>query len=206
MRLFIIITILLTSIFASKYDKVKITEKISQVLVYHKGKSITIHRIQNVRNHLTGAYAKISQPCPGRCIQPIDMKNGVETVGEVEVISFIKDKVNGHKGALIDARPQSMYNKETIPSAINIPFTLGENKKAMSSILEVLGMQKMPKGKWNGSKALEVIVYCNGPWCEKSSKLIVSLLKMGYPANKIYYYRGGFQMWKSLGLTTVKTK
>jgi len=206
MKLFITMAILVTSIFAGKYGKVKITEKISHVLVFHKGKSINIHRIQDVKNHLTGAYAKISQPCPGRCIQPIDMKNGVETVGEVEVISFIKNKVNDHKGALIDARPQSMYNKETIPSAINIPFMLGDNKEAMSDILEVLGMEKMPKGKWNNSKALEIMVYCNGPWCQKSSKLINSLVKMGYPANKIYYYRGGFQMWKSLGLTTVKTK
>jgi len=206
MKLFITMVILITSIFGSKYDKVKITEKISHILVFHKGKSINIHRIQNVKNHLTGAYAKISQPCPGRCIQPIDMKNGVDTVGEVEVISFIENKVNEHRGALIDARPQFMYNKETIPSAINIPFSLGENKKAMSSILEALGMEKLPKGKWNDSKALELMVYCNGPWCAKSSKLIGSLLKSGYPVKKIHYYRGGFQMWKSLGFTTVKTK
>jgi hypothetical protein len=26
---------------------------------------------------------------------------------------------------------------------------------------------------------------------------------MGYPAEKLYYYRGGMQMWQSLGLTTV---
>lgn len=206
MRIFMIMVVLITSIFASKYDKVKITDKISQVLVFHKGKSIRIHRIQDVKNHLTGTYAKISQPCPGRCIRPINMTNGVETVGEVEVISFIKNRVNEHKGALIDARPKSMYDKETIPSAINIPFTLGDNKKAMNDILKILGMERISKGKWNDSKALEVMVYCNGPWCEKSSKLINSLIKMGYPTNKIYYYRGGFQMWKSLGLTTVKTK
>ena len=206
MRLFIIISLLVTSIVANKYDKVKITDKISHVLVYHKGKSINIHRIQDIKNHLTGAYAKISQPCPDRCIQPISMDNGVETVGEVEVIKFIRDMVNEHKGVLIEARPKNIYDKETIPSAINIPSALGANKRAISSILEVLGMERLSKDKWSDSKALEIMIYCNGPWCAKSSQLINSLLKMGYPADKIYYYRGGFQMWKSLGLTTVKIK
>jgi len=100
MRLIIIVSILLTSIMASKYDKVKITEDISQLLVFHKGKTVSIHRIQDITNHLTGAYAKISQPCPSRCIQPISIEEDIETIGEFEVVNFIKDKVNSHKGVL----------------------------------------------------------------------------------------------------------
>jgi hypothetical protein len=34
--------------------------------------------------------------------------------------------------------------------------------------------------------------------------MINILLEHGYPADKIFYYRGGFQMWKILGFTTVK--
>ncbi len=107
---------------------------------------------------------------------------------------------------LIDARPKKIYNKETIPSSINIPFSLAEDIDIMNSIMEVLGMQRLSEGKWNESKALDVVIYCNGAWCGKSQTLIKSLLKVGYPAEKIHYYRGGFQMWKSLGLTTIKTK
>jgi hypothetical protein len=29
------------------------------------------------------------------------------------------------------------------------------------------------------------------------------LLSHGYPPEKVYYYRGGMQMWKVLGLTVV---
>jgi hypothetical protein len=30
------------------------------------------------------------------------------------------------------------------------------------------------------------------------------MLREGYPAARIRYYRGGMQAWKSLGLTTVE--
>ncbi len=204
-KLTLSIALLITTLVAGKYDKVKITKDMSHVLVYHKGRAVNIHRIQDVRNHLTGTYAKISYACPGKCIQPISFNDKIETVGEVEVIRFIKNEVNHNNGALIDARPREFYNRGTIPSSINIPFSLSTNTKAISSILEVLGVKKNSKGKLDTKKAIDILVYCNGPWCSKSKQLITALLKNGYPSDKIRYYRGGFQMWKSLGLTTVKT-
>ncbi len=206
MKLLIVLFFITTLINAGKYDKVKITEKISHVLVYHKGKAVKIHRIQDIKNHLTGTYAKISYTCPDKCIQPISINDKVKTVGEVEVIEFIKNRVNPNKGVLIDARPQKFYNQGTIPSSINIPFSLSKDKKAIDGILSVLGMKKRSSGKWDSSKAVDILVYCNGPWCAKSKQLITALVKKGYPTKKIQYYRGGFQMWKSLGLTTVKIK
>jgi rhodanese-related sulfurtransferase len=38
----------------------------------------------------------------------------------------------------------------------------------------------------------------------RSPTTIKGLLKIGYPAHKILWYRGGMQDWKSLGLTTLK--
>ena len=32
---------------------------------------------------------------------------------------------------------------------------------------------------------------------------IRALAKLGYPLNRMHYYRGGMQMWQILGLTTV---
>jgi hypothetical protein len=29
------------------------------------------------------------------------------------------------------------------------------------------------------------------------------MIEAGYPAEKIFYYRGGMQMWRMLGLTVV---
>ena len=57
--------------------------------------------------------------------------------------------------------------------------------------------------KWDFSNARQVVFWCNGPWCGQSPRAIKGLLELGFPAEKIAYYRGGMQMWKVLGLTIV---
>ena len=49
-----------------------------------------------------------------------------------------------------------------------------------------------------------LVLFCNGRWCPQSGINIKTLIKMGYPAYKLKWYRGGMQSWVSLGLTTVK--
>ena len=41
----------------------------------------------------------------------------------------------------------------------------------------------------------------NGPVCPMAIK---AMTRDGFPANKIYYYRGGMLDWDALGLTSVK--
>ena len=53
-------------------------------------------------------------------------------------------------------------------------------------------------------RAKTLVFFCNGPWCGQSPTNIRVLLKHGYPPHKLKYYRGGMQMWESLGLTTIK--
>jgi rhodanese-related sulfurtransferase len=189
-------------LYAGQYDKVKITPTISYVYVYHKGKAVKVHRIQDTKNKLTGEYAKVYRP--GKYIQPITMDKDIPTIGEIEVIDFMRNKVNKKKGLIIDVRNRDQYAQESIPSAVNIPFKVANHEAAMSKIFRSLGMRKKPDGSWDGSKAMELVVYCNGLWCKKSSDFIRKLVEMGYPKEKIKYYRGGFQMWKILGFTTVK--
>ena len=45
-----------------------------------------------------------------------------------------------------------------------------------------------------------------GKICLASVDDILTLLKFGYPAEKIKWYRGGMQNWQALGLSTVKPK
>ena len=47
-------------------------------------------------------------------------------------------------------------------------------------------------------------MFCNGMWCGQSPNNIRTLLRFGYPADKIKWYRGGMQNWSNLGFTTVK--
>lgn len=189
---------------AGAYDKVKITPDISYEYVYHKGKAVKVHRIQNTKNKLTGEYAKVYRP--GQDIQPIKAAKGVQTIGEVEVLQFMTEKVNKKKGLLVDLRAKSDYNKETIPSSVNIPASVKDNPAKLKKILKIFGLKKGANGSVDASNALDLAFYCNGLWCDQSSAFIKILLDQGYPADKILYYRGGFQMWKILGFTTIVSK
>lgn len=193
---------LLTGLFAASYDKVKITPDISYVYIYHKGKAVKAHRIQDTKHKLTGDYARTFRP--GTHIQPIDLANGVQTVGEVEVLEFMQQKVNKKKGLILDVRDKASYKQESIPSAVNIPVRIKDNAAAMEKIFTSMGMKKNSEGTWDSGGAIELMVYCDGLWCVKSTEMVEALLAKGYPAEKIYYYRGGFQMWKILGFTTAR--
>lgn len=187
---------------AGEFDKVKITPDISYIYVYHKGKAVIIHRIQDTKHKLTGEYSKTYRP--KSYIQPIKQNSGVQTIGEDELLEFMQQKVNRHKGLVVDVRSREDYAKESIPSAVNIPIEILSNDKATAKLFKVLKMRRGDMGKWDGTNALYLAIYCHGLWCKKSSDFIDKFVRLGYPRDKLLYYRGGFQMWKILGLTTVK--
>jgi len=199
-----IITFILAGVLsasAGQYDKVKITPDIAYIYVYHKGKAVKVHRIQDTKHKLTGEYARIYRP--GKDIQPIKMHKDIRTIGEVELLTFMKEKGNKKKGLLVDVRPKRSYKRESIPSAVNIPANVKDDKAKMERVFKVLGVKRATDGSLDTTNVMDVAFYCSGLWCDKSSDFIQKFLDMGYPADKILYYRGGFQMWKILGFTTV---
>jgi len=204
MRKLILSLILTIGVYPGQYDKVKITPEMAYIYVYHKGKAVKVHRIQDTKHKLTGEYAK--QYRPGQNIQPIKMHKDIQTIGEVELLHFMKTKGNDKTGLLIDIRPKKSYQKESIPSAVNIPASIKDDKVKLEKILKVLGAKRSDDGSLDTSKAMQVAIYCNGLWCDKAPAFIKTFLDLGYPAEKMLYYRGGFQMWKILGFTTVTNK
>ncbi len=187
---------------------VKITRDIPWLTITHMGQKIRVARIQDTTHRLTDDYTKTSRPCPPFCIHPTKVAPDIETIAEMELVHFLRDKVSTGKGVVIDARLKSWYELETIPSAVNIPFPVMENadRKIAEKIFRALGMEVEKDGRWNFAKAKELAVFCNGVWCDQSHRLITGLRRFGYPAEKILYYRDGFQGWKLLGLTTVVQK
>lgn len=204
--------------------KVNISPDKATVDAVHNGKVLEIKRIQDEDHVITGGYSKTSRKCPPFCIQPIKVAPGVTTVGELELLEFIEKKVNNGTGVLIDARTPSWHKKSTIPGSINIPFTTFDDKKSdliKSVALAKLGVTKKStsttmakfwnsivkfvsaneKYKWDFTNAKDILLWCNGMWCGQSPRAIKGLIKLGYPAEKIYYYRGGMQSWQMLGLT-----
>jgi len=201
MKYLLVLSLLAASAFAGRYDKVKLTPDMAYIYVYHKGKAVKVHRIQDTKHKLTGHYAKLYRP--GTSLQPVKIDPKVKTIGEVELLKFMTKKVNKKKGLLVDVRSKSAYKEESIPSAVNIPARVKDNPAKLEKILKVLGAKREDDGSLDTSKVLEVAFYGDGLWSNKSSEFIKKFLEMGYPADKLLYYRGGFAMWKILGFTTV---
>jgi rhodanese-related sulfurtransferase len=206
MRKNIITTIGLTLIVIGSQlgaEDIKITEKLSSITAKDKGNEVVIKRIQNPNTKLNSAFLNTKKECPPYCIQPMNIGD-VKTLGELEVLEFIKEMKDSNNLLLIDARTREWYKKGTIPSAINLPFTmLKKDGKYIDKILTLLGGKKV-NGKWNFDDAQTLLIFSNGAWDEQATNAIKSLLDMGYPADKLRYYRGGVQMWNLVGLTVKK--
>jgi rhodanese-related sulfurtransferase len=191
-------------------EPVNITPDLPYVDVMNKDKSIRIKRNPDPLNTIASDYALTSRPCPPFCVQPMVLAPGVETIGELEMLDYLRIISQGNnKFLVIDSRTED-WTKRTgmIPGAISIPWD--KMALAMNDLTKVADILEDRFGAhrngpfWEFSQAKTLILYCNGPWCGQSPSNIKTLLSIGYPANKLKWYRGGMQNWQSLGLTTVK--
>ena len=175
---------------AVEAGNVGITKDIMSITVQTKKGPVKIIRNQDNKAVINPGFAKTSRKCPPFCIQPNNVAPGVKTVGELEVIKFMEKG-----GLIIDARTIEWHVKGTIPGSKSIPYT------QIASRLNEIGCKKGTK--WNCSNAKTVLLFCNGLWCGQSPTAIRAMLREGYPASKILYFRNGMQGWQSLGLTVV---
>jgi len=136
-------------------------------------------------------------------ISPIKIAPGIETYGELEVINFMKKAQTNKNLLLVDARMAQWYEKGTIPTSINMPFKSFDPKNAdFEVVLDIAGVE-IDEGIYDFSEAKTLLLYCNGTWCPQSVWAIQNLLKIGYPKEKLIWYRGGMNSWTSLNLTTI---
>lgn len=165
-----------------------------------------IERDQDNEARIVDGFSKTSRACPPFCIQPIAVAEGVETVGEIELLDFILDYVQPGGGYLVDARVESFYLSGTIPGAVNMPFNLfapADTNPFLNQLLSSLGGVSDASGKWNFDEAAHLLLFCNGPWCGQSPRAIKNLISVGYPEDHLFYYRGGMQAWASMGLSVI---
>lgn len=194
--------------------------------VIHEGRSVKVQRVQDPDYELKGYFAKTARKCPPFCIQPETPAPGVEPIGELELFNFMESELRDGSGLLIDARTVSWYRKGTIPGSVNHPFTLFDGKPDDPNIVETLksfgakergevgAVEGLLEGwglvdanaktdRWDFTDAKKLVLWCNGPACGQSPRAIRGLIRLGYPSDKIKYYRGGMQMWQLWGLTTI---
>lgn len=226
--LYILFLVAAANVHAADTFEIKITENLPYLDVQHDGKAVRIQRNQDEENVITGGFAKTSRKCPPFCVHSMLVAPGVATVGELELLDFIKQRVAPGTGLLIDARAPEWYTKGTIPGSVNIPFfvfqkdssdpemqfvldqigikprTPGVIERLWASIKRLFGMEVNENAmNWDLSKAKHLLLWCNGPWCDQSPRAIRALIKLGYPESKLSYYRGGMQDWLVLGLTVI---
>ncbi len=191
--------------------RVRITEDLPYVEVPHRGGSVTLMRHQNPGHTVDPPYDQTARPCPPYCIQPMTMPGGVETIGELDVIAYLRRAAAGDDGILlIDSRTPEWTAQGTIPGSVNVPYTrldLGNAApREVADLLELEFGAVRREGLWSFSGAKTLVLFCNGPWCGQSPTNIKALLDLGYPPGKLKWYRGGMQAWESLGLTTVRAQ
>lgn len=174
---------------------VNIAPEVASVTVPTEAGDVKISRIQDNTNLISADWARTSRPCPAFCVQPMMPAEGVTTIGELEVIEFLQNP----EAVVIDSRVSKWYYDGTIPGARHIPYIEAADR------LDELGCEIDFDG-WICDGAKPVALFCNGPWCGQSPTAIRAMIKAGFPADKVYYYRGGMQVWRMLGLTVVAPK
>ncbi len=147
-------------------------------------------------------------------LSPMKMHDDIETFGELEVLEFLEEMQDDKQMLFVDSRKTPWYKSVTIPSAINIPFIYfterdkwtNEKKEALK-LFGVKGKKAEgnEKSSYDFSEAKTILFFCNGVWCRQSPQMIEALLKLGYPAKKMKWYRGGMQSWLNVGMTSTRT-
>ncbi|MBF0220435.1 MAG: rhodanese-like domain-containing protein [Gammaproteobacteria bacterium] len=79
----------------------------------------------------------------------------------------------------IDVRTQEGFDKGRIPDSILLDLKKGFSKEALAAVV---------------SPADPLVIYCQGPKCERAATAASNAVSWGY--TKVYYYRDGFPGWK----------
>src|SRR4051794_8529568 len=92
---------------------------------------------------------------------------------------------------VFDARPVMEFAAGHIPGAVNVSAKPGQPTSLYISDAHEVGRLL------NGDRNAPVILYCNGPFCGKSSRLAEDLLAAGHTS--VRRYQLGAPVWRALG-------
>jgi rhodanese-related sulfurtransferase len=110
--------------------------------------------------------------------------------------------VTGGTGLLLETRMPAESAKGSIPDGVNVPVaTLDPENRFRDDILRALGPVAQVDGSLDFTNAMAETLYSGGVWSNDAPNAIGHLMAAGYPANKLFYYRGGMQAWAHVGLT-----
>ena len=181
--------------FVIREENIYITKEQLSIKVIHNEHETLIQRVP----------MKDANSCPPFCIEPLSIE-GVQTVAELETLAFIEKLKEKKARLLIDVRSNKAYRKETIPGAISLPSHMIEDKSPyQEEVLKLLGAKKLlsSKEKWYFPDGQFLLIFGQSATNNEASGVVKQLLKLGYPAKKILYYRGGIASWRAMGLSVI---
>lgn len=181
------------------------TSPVTQNAVFmFNGEEVVISRTSTVDPSTLSALSDHAAPCASPCLSSMIVAPGVATLGELEVIDFLSSDVAAGTGLLVDARMPEDRATGFIPASVNVPAaTLAPSNPYRNEILMALGAEQF-QGVFDFTEARSLVVFDGGPGTQDAPALIIDLLAAGYPTDKVFYYRGGAQVWAMLGLSTTK--
>ena len=102
---------------------VRITPELDGVTTMRNGTPMRIERNQDQSNTIHPSFQRTSRRCPPFCVQPMHMPDGVETIGEIEMLRYLERVGAGDDSVLvIDSRGPDWLKRGTIPGSVNIHY------------------------------------------------------------------------------------
>lgn len=105
--------------------------------------------------------------------------------------SEVQKILREHSAVILDVRPFKEYAMGHIPGALNVAPQPGESSALYISDVDRVGRLV------NDNADAALVLYCNGPFCEKSKLLAEKLLAEGY--TNVRRYQLGLPVWRALG-------
>ncbi len=185
-----------------------IKKGMTEFTVTLNGETCNIKRNQAKGNRVHELYATTDRGRP----QPIILSPGIETLGELEFIDYMQKAQSDPNIMIVDTRTEGWHKNLRIPCTVNVPYTQLNDDKfvAFSAVMDHFGVTENDDETLNFDNAKTIVGYCNGFWCGQTPGMFVnatySLKNIGYPVEKLKYYRGGMQAWTALGMSVVGAK
>ncbi|AHF03396.1 sulfurtransferase [Marichromatium purpuratum 984] len=211
-----LLTVTLAAITPAHGAENRISPEIESVTISHQGEPVIIARGHDRDATLPEEFQKTDRGCPPFCVQPMVAVPGVETIGELELLDYLKRIEQGDDSILVvDSRTPDWVLRGTIPGSVNIPWntisrdsagtfeTPAEADTFRHVLADEFAAEPLAGGGWDFGEARTLVLFCNGIWCPQSTANIKNLVGIGYPLHKLKWYRGGVQDWVSVGLTTI---
>lgn len=142
----------------------------------------------------SGSYliSNIAEADEENCVQLVRQAvtakpaSGVPEVSTAELEQILQDQ----SAVVLDTRPHREWSVSHIPNAINVAPKPGVPMALYTSDVTEVGRLV------DGDKSQPLVLYCNGPYCGKSTRVAGELLAAGY--THVRRYQLGAPVWRAL--------